>query len=231
MRRFAFPLLAALGLACAFSGVWLGGLRNEVEIARASERLPRLDDTPFFRCADSFYWISYARTMIDTGNLRVRFTPMDNAPLGRPNYAWASLNAWYLVVLGKVWSVATGIPLRKALLPAAMWSGPMLYAFALVTILAIGRLLRNFPAAAIAVLFLEPPRESTTTSPTPFRGTMAGMIWLVSRRWSPWRRRFGRRNRADGSRPRVWPRQLQSGSAQPSRRLAWPRRDSELSLT
>ena len=154
MRRFVFPVIAALALACAFSGIWLGGLRDEVAIAKTFERLPRLDDTPFFRCADSFYWASYARQMIDTGKLRARFTRMDNAPYGRPNDGWASLNAWYLVALGKVWSVATGIPLRKALLPAALWSGPILYALALVTILAIGCLTRNFPAAAAAVLIL-----------------------------------------------------------------------------
>ncbi len=154
MRRLIFPAIAVLALVCALSGVWLGGLRNEVEIARTFERLPRLDDTPFFRCADSFYWASYAREMIDTGKLRARFTRMDNAPYGRPNYGWASLNAWYLVVLGKVWSVATGIPLRKALLSAAMWSGPILYSLALVTILAVGCLGRSFPSAAAAVLIL-----------------------------------------------------------------------------
>lgn len=154
MRRFLFPVIAALALACAFSGIWLGGLRNEVDIARTFERLPRLDETPFFRCADSFYWVSYAREMIDTGKLRVRFTHMDNAPYGRPNDGWASLNAWYLVALGKVWSVASGLPLRKALLPAALWSGPILYFLALVTILALGWRARNFPSAAAAALIL-----------------------------------------------------------------------------
>ncbi len=141
-------------MACAFSGIWLGGLRNEIAIARTFERLPRFSDTPFFRCADSFYWVSYAREMIDTGKLRARFTQLDNAPYGRANYGWASLNAWYLVALGKLWSVMTGIPLREALLPAAMWSGPILYSLALVTILALGCFARNFPSAAAAVVIL-----------------------------------------------------------------------------
>ena len=114
MRRFVFPVIATLALVCAFSGIWLGGLRNEVDIARTFERLPRLDETPFFRCADSFYWVSYAREMIDTGKLRVRFTRMDNAPYGRPNDGWASLNAWYLVALGKVAIVLSFVQLRWA---------------------------------------------------------------------------------------------------------------------
>ncbi len=92
--------------------------------------------------------------MIDIGKLRVRSTQMDNAPDGRPNWGWASLNAWYLVALGKVWSVATGIPLHQALLSAAMWSGPILYFLVLTTILALGLVTRNFPAAAAAALIL-----------------------------------------------------------------------------
>ena len=154
MRRFIFPVVTALAMVCAFSGVWLGGLRNEVRIARTLERLPRLNDTPFYRCADSFYWVSYAREMIDTGSWRVRSTQMDNAPYGRPNDGWASLNAWYLVALGKFWSIATGTPLREALQSAAVWSGPILYFLALIAIIALGALTRNFPAAAAAVLIL-----------------------------------------------------------------------------
>lgn len=154
MRRFLFPLIAALGVVCAFSGIWFDGLRNEVQIGRALDRLPRLSETPFFRCADSFYWVSYAREMIETGKWRVRSTEMDNAPYGRPNYGWASLNAWYLVALGKAWSIVTGSPLRSALLSSAMWSGPILYLFALAGILASGSVIRNFPAAAVAVFVL-----------------------------------------------------------------------------
>ena len=154
MRRLVFPVLAVIALACAASGVWLGGLRKEDAIARTLQQLPRLSDTPFFRCADSFYWASYARDMVDTGTWRVRYTHLDNAPYGRPNYGWASLNAWYLVVLGKIWSVGTGIPWRNALLPAALWSAPILYLLALVTILLAGYLSGNFPAAAAAAFFL-----------------------------------------------------------------------------
>lgn len=154
MRRSVFFFVAALALISACSGIWFGGLRDELEIAKAFERFPRLDDTPFFRCADSFYWASYAREMTETGNLRVRSTPIDNAPYGRPNWGWASLNAWYLVALGKAWSVAAGIPLRQALLTAAMWSGPILYFLALAAILALGCWARNFPAAVAAALIL-----------------------------------------------------------------------------
>lgn len=154
MRRPVFPLIAVLGLLCAGAGLWFGGLRNEIDIAKLLDQFPRPNDTPFFRCADSFYWVSYAREMADTGKLRVRFTERDNAPYGRPNLGWASLNAWYLVALGKIWSVATGSPFHSALLSAALWANPILYLIALLLILAIGRLVANFSSAAAAVLVL-----------------------------------------------------------------------------
>jgi hypothetical protein len=127
VRRFVFPLIALLGLLCAGTGLWFGGLRNETDIAKILSQLPRSNDAPFFRCADSFYWVSYAREMIDTGEMRVRFTQLDNAPYGRPNLGWASLNAWYLVILAKIWSLTSGLPLRPALLSAALWASPILY--------------------------------------------------------------------------------------------------------
>jgi hypothetical protein len=152
VRRFVFPLIALLGLLCAGTGLWFGGLRNETDIAKILSQLPRSNDAPFFRCADSFYWVSYAREMIDTGEMRVRFTKLDNAPYGRPNLGWASLNAWYLVVLAKIWSLTAGLPLRPALLSAALWASPILYLLTLTAILLIGWRMKNFPAAAAAVL-------------------------------------------------------------------------------
>lgn len=152
--RLTFPLIALLGLFCAGAGIWFGGFRSEADIARILSPGHQPKQTPFFRSPDSFYWVSYAREMLDTGKLRVRFTHMDNAPYGRPNLAWASLNEWYLVAFGKVWSLATGMPLRDALLPASMWASPVLYLFALAVLLGTGWYLGNFPAAAAAVLIL-----------------------------------------------------------------------------
>ena len=154
MRRLVFPLIASIGLLCAGTGLWFGGLRNEVDIAKTLRQFSRPNDIPFFRCADSFYWVSYAREMIDTGKLRVRFTKLDNAPYGRPNLGWASLNAWYLVALAKIWSVVSGLPPRAALLSASLWAGPILYFLALAAILVIGWRIKNLPAAAAAVLIL-----------------------------------------------------------------------------
>src|SRR5262245_11239699 len=102
-------LLALVALICAFSGIWLGGLRNELAIKQALSTFPRPNDVPFYRCADSFYWVSYAREMMEQKTARVRFTKIDNAPYGRPNYGWASLNAWYLVGLAAVWSLTSGM--------------------------------------------------------------------------------------------------------------------------
>ena len=152
-------LLALVALICAVSGIWFGGLRTELAIQRELAAIPKPSDTPFFRCADSFYWVSYAREMIERRSARVRFTEMDNAPFGRPNYGWASLNAWYLVALAALWSAASGLAIKTALLPAALWSGPLLYFSALAFVLAIGRWKRRLtPAIAAAVILATSPR-------------------------------------------------------------------------
>jgi hypothetical protein len=147
-------LLALVALTCAFGGIWFGGLRNEVAIGQTLAAFPKPNDTPFYRCADSFYWVSYAREMIEQGTARVRFTRMDNAPYGRPNYGWASLNAWYLIALAALWSVATGTTTGLALLPSALWSGPILYFLALIVLLVLGCWKRQFPSAVAAAIVL-----------------------------------------------------------------------------
>ena len=154
MQRFVFPLTALLGLVCATAGLWFGGLRNETDIARVLKQIQRPNDAPFFRCADSFYWVAYAREMIDTGRFRVRYTQLDNAPGGRPNTGWASLNTWYLVGLAEIWSLASGLPMHTALLSASLWAGPILYLLVLAAALLFGWRMKNFPAAAVAVLIL-----------------------------------------------------------------------------
>jgi hypothetical protein len=138
MSRSLALLLALVALTCAFSGIWFGGLRNERAIHQALAGFPRPNDTPFFRCADSFYWVSYAREMMEQGTVRLRFTKMDNAPYGRPNYGWAALNAWYLIALAWLWSMMTGLTTSAALSPAALWAGPILYFAALLILLALG---------------------------------------------------------------------------------------------
>ncbi|HEY1769478.1 MAG TPA: hypothetical protein VGG02_04390 [Chthoniobacterales bacterium] len=150
-RIFVFVLIAAAGFTAAGAGIWCDGLRDERAVARTLAPLPRPNDTPFFRCADSFYWVSYAEDMITRGTFRARFTAMDNAPYGRANSGWASLNCWYLIALAKTWALATGASIQHALLPAALWSNPILYAVALAGILIFGLKNGNFPAAAAAI--------------------------------------------------------------------------------
>jgi len=147
-------LIGGVGIFCAVAGLWFSGARSEFSIAQILTQSHHATSTPFFRCADSFYWVAYAREMIDTGKLRVRVSNLDNAPYGRPNIGWASLNAWYLVAFAKAWSIATGTVVRQALPPAAMWANPLLYIGVLTTLLAIGLYVKNVPAAAAAVLVL-----------------------------------------------------------------------------
>ena len=149
-----FLALAAIGIVCAVTGIWLCGGAREHDIAAAMKHMRFATSTPFYQCPDSFYWISYAREMIENSTARVRFTHLDNAPYGRPNTGWASLNAWYLVGLAELWSLITNTNLLDALPAAALWAGPILYLAALAGLLLLGWRTRHVPAAAVAVLLL-----------------------------------------------------------------------------
>lgn len=153
-RRRIYLVIALLGLVFAASGIWFEGLRTELRAEAALAQMPLPNKTPFFRVADSFYWVAYARDMIDNGKWRARFTEMDNAPYGRPNLGWASLNAWYLVGLTKAWTLFSPTLMKEALSVAALWSNPILYLGFLISILIAGIRLKNFPAAAVAVFVL-----------------------------------------------------------------------------
>jgi hypothetical protein len=147
-----FVLFGPVGMICAVTGIWLCGGAREHDINSTLKETRHATSTPFYQSPDSFYWLSYAREMIETGTARVRFTHMDNAPFGRPNTGWASLNAWYLVALANGWALATNASVNDALPAASLWSGPILYLAALSTLLVFGWRNGNWPAASIAVL-------------------------------------------------------------------------------
>lgn len=91
---------------------------------------PQLDDPThgsIFLDADPYYWITYAREMVETGSWRIRHTAVDNAPFGRPVY-WSEAFTWLLVLFGAVRHFFTGLPMGDAIAMASIWVNPFLQA-------------------------------------------------------------------------------------------------------
>lgn len=114
--------------------------------------LPTLEDSSngaIYLEADSYYWVSYANEMADTGKWRIRETQIDNAPFGRPVY-WSQAFSWLLVGYGGITHFFTGLPMRGAIENGSIWVNPSLQ---LLLILVIGFIIKsrlNLVAAVLA---------------------------------------------------------------------------------
>ncbi len=64
--------------------------------------------------ADGYQWLMHAQKLVKEGGWRIRHTDNDNAPQGREIH-WSQSFIWWLMITGKVHSLATGLPL-----PASM---------------------------------------------------------------------------------------------------------------
>ena len=60
--------------------------------------------------ADGCHWIMHTQKMLHDGGWRIRFTDNDNAPDGREIH-WSHSFIWWLIILGKIHSTITGLPL------------------------------------------------------------------------------------------------------------------------
>ena len=79
----------------------------------------------FFLDNDPYYWVTYARQMIQTGTWRVRYTYADNVPYGRDVH-WSQCVMWLLVGFGYVRHLFTGEPMVVAIEGASIWVNPFL---------------------------------------------------------------------------------------------------------
>lgn len=85
-----------------------------------SESEPR-----YFLDFDGYYWVTYARRMVSEKELRVHWTDLDDAPFGRPVH-WSSVFSWWLILLGGVHAVASGLSVDSAIGAAAYYANPVL---------------------------------------------------------------------------------------------------------
>lgn len=71
-------------------------------------------DRPVYIDTDSYYWITFARSMVENNNKRVRFTSTDNAPYGREVH-WSNSYIYYHLILGKIYSTFSGDNLSRSI--------------------------------------------------------------------------------------------------------------------
>ncbi len=107
-----------------------------------------LQQVPLAVAADGQVWVRHALSLVESGDARLRWTDIDNAPMGRPVF-WNSAWAQWLVVCGKVRMAFTGEPLAHAIEGASLWANlPILL---LVMTLASGWVWRRWGGAAGAL--------------------------------------------------------------------------------
>lgn len=74
---------------------------------------------------DGYVWDRHAEHLGENGELRLRFSDLDNAPIGREVH-WNSAFAWYLRGLGEIYRSATGDTLRNSIFRMSIWANPIL---------------------------------------------------------------------------------------------------------
>lgn len=79
---------------------------------------------------DGYVWNRHAEHLGKDGELRLRFTDMDNAPEGREVH-WNSAFAWYLRGLGEIYRAVTGDSLRNSIFRMSIWANPILLILAM----------------------------------------------------------------------------------------------------
>jgi len=75
--------------------------------------------------ADAHTWVRHAISLLEGDSIRLRFTTIDNAPLGREVH-WNSMYAWVLAGAGWVYHWISGVPLTQGVEQAALWVPPLL---------------------------------------------------------------------------------------------------------
>jgi hypothetical protein len=69
---------------------------------------------------DSKSWIRHALSLVESDDIRLRYTMIDNFPNGRAEY-WNSAWAWVVAGAGRAWQLLYGGPLSDAIAHAAIW--------------------------------------------------------------------------------------------------------------
>jgi len=108
----------------------------------------------FFTENDSYAWLAYVRDLMNSGDWRLRWTHMDNAPHGREMH-WSHLLIWTLRGLATAIMAATGWPVARAVELAGVWAMPLFqFLFSAMAWMAVSRKMGWLPAATLVLAFL-----------------------------------------------------------------------------
>ena len=110
----------------------------------AAEQPPTMFDP------DSHCWINLTQRQIAQGTVRPHDFPFDNAPYGRQRH-WSSSFSWWLLIVGAVARLWTGLPLAQSVAQTAASANPVLFVLFLAT---LGLVLRRRLAAGPNGIFL-----------------------------------------------------------------------------
>lgn len=126
--KSAFYFITALLLAYIVSTVllWDTSVRNYEArfISNDTNVNGAVQSGRIFLDNDAYYWVTFAREMVRTGNWRIRHTDVDNVPYGRSVH-WSQSVSWLLVMAGAVQHVASGMSMDAAIEHASIWVGPL----------------------------------------------------------------------------------------------------------
>jgi hypothetical protein len=116
--------------------------------------------TPFAQAFPSFapdaqVWIRHSMALLEGEGPRLRYTHIDNAPIGREVH-WNSAWAWTIAGAGKLHAAITGLPITRAVERASLWLNPLvLFAFIVLfsswTLRKLGLMPAIFVVAAMAL--------------------------------------------------------------------------------
>lgn len=163
----ATVLLVAWGYVFASTRDWIrsvAAVENQFTGPEpAADREPA--EPTIFLEPDSYYWITYARQVVETGAGRIRWTFMDNTPYGREVH-YSSLPIWMLAGAGRIHAQCAGGPPGPSVAVAARWLNPFLL-FVLTTALGILalRFLGILPTVALVAGLVTLPGLAWTFHP------------------------------------------------------------------
>ncbi len=154
-NAFVFALVTAVLIAWLAASTlrWDAAVRDYESLFTADDESGQIASAipgRIFLDNDAYYWVDYARAMVQQRQWRIRHTESDNPPDGRPVH-WSQSIAWLIVLAGGAQSVLTGQPIHDALENGAIWVGPLLY---FLLIVGTGYLIRRRIGLAAALLWM-----------------------------------------------------------------------------
>jgi hypothetical protein len=122
-------------------------------VENSQGRVQHFSLPPMFVDPDSACWLVYAHTLVERGEIRLRTSPIGNAPEGRP-MLWAHLYLWWVIGLGGIAALFDHSSWIDGINKAIFWSNPLAFVLFATAWLALVRKHAGALASAVGLLFL-----------------------------------------------------------------------------